>query len=609
MARQRIRVGQRLREEKKNQRKNQNPIKIDVPKEIPPPQMTSSIRLALRHFRLRIDKAPLGTGGTASVCKAIDETSVQNYALKTVECRSGLQTIEMLRQESMIQSQFSPQRGDEHSHSEYDYYSRHVIQLHAYEEIPGEEGTDRVYFLMELAKCDLASYLQCSRIIDPSKRLAEFQRHGLFIGESSAPILTLPKIMEMFRSVVECVQCVHSRNILHKDIKPANFLLTDSKHLKICDFGISEQINYGKDELIPKTVTGTLEFMAPEFFEDKVEHVRLSKAYDVWSLGCLLHNMIYNQHIELPINNTMPAKKRFEIMKLYWAKNDIQTLHGDVSSFPHILSCSSNFLYHIYDLLQRCLEKNPSRRISIVDILSHKALNFEKYDEMEILSTRQPILDMSQHQIAEEVLKIRQKIIRRFENIRQNFFKVLNGVIVVSNELEERKRAESKGEDTFIVELEKAMKQFSSLTKHPESQKTISRVISERTISCHKVLSSLIEYSNIEPIIKETMPHILSMQTILTNSDDFEKKKFVNALSAKIMKFLADLRLIMRKKRWNFRQELENWKLGMSYSDSELEILRDKLLTHNESIHICIDLLKHSCDCLAAFDVVLDSSR
>lgn len=59
---------------------------------------------------------------------------------------------------------------------------------------------------------------------------------------------------------------VHYQKIIHRDIKPSNLLLGDDGHVKIADFGVSNQFE-GNDALLSGTA-GTPAFMAPETLSD-----------------------------------------------------------------------------------------------------------------------------------------------------------------------------------------------------------------------------------------------------------------------------------------------------------------------------------------------------
>lgn len=87
---------------------------------------------------------------------------------------------------------------------------------------------------------------------------------------------------------------VHYHKIIHRDIKPSNLLLGDDGHVKIADFGVSNEFE-GTDALLSSTA-GTPAFMAPETvsehgqgFSGKVRSER--SISHVWSLT---HQSVFN---------------------------------------------------------------------------------------------------------------------------------------------------------------------------------------------------------------------------------------------------------------------------------------------------------------------------
>ena len=72
---------------------------------------------------------------------------------------------------------------------------------------------------------------------------------------------------------------MHYQKIVHRDIKPSNLLLGDDGHVKIADFGVSNQFE-GNDALLSGTA-GTPAFMAPETLSDKRKSFsgKVSKLY------------------------------------------------------------------------------------------------------------------------------------------------------------------------------------------------------------------------------------------------------------------------------------------------------------------------------------------
>ena len=82
------------------------------------------------------------------------------------------------------------------------------------------------------------------------------------------------------------VMAMHSKNILHRDIKTQNIFITQNDILKMGDFGISRQM----ETLTPMQMTacGTPYFMPPEVCMGKPYD---SKA-DVWAIGVILYELI-----------------------------------------------------------------------------------------------------------------------------------------------------------------------------------------------------------------------------------------------------------------------------------------------------------------------------
>lgn len=68
----------------------------------------------------------------------------------------------------------------------------------------------------------------------------------------------------LFRQIIQGLIYCHSKNILHRDIKLDNILLTSQGTVKICDFGVSKQITKTKELMFEQC--GTPAYIAPEVF-------------------------------------------------------------------------------------------------------------------------------------------------------------------------------------------------------------------------------------------------------------------------------------------------------------------------------------------------------
>ena len=97
--------------------------------------------------------------------------------------------------------------------------------------------------------------------------------------------------------MLEAVQVVHDLKIVHSDLKPANFLLVEGS-LKLIDFGIANAIANDTTNIHREGQLGTANYMSPEAISSNPQAGgcrKLGKPSDVWSLGCILYQMVYGK--------------------------------------------------------------------------------------------------------------------------------------------------------------------------------------------------------------------------------------------------------------------------------------------------------------------------
>lgn len=173
-----------------------------------------------------------------------------------------------------------------------------------------------------------------------------------------------------WKEMLECVQAVHEHDIVHSDLKPANFLLVQGR-LKLIDFGIANAIDTDNTCNVHRdSHVGTPNYMSPESITDTnagsgkdeagrplKKDMRIGKSSDVWSLGCILYQMTYGRPPFAHIPNPIPR-----IMAICNPKIEIEYPEFGVGGVKVAASLKLT--------LRRCLNRNPEKRATIESLLS-----------------------------------------------------------------------------------------------------------------------------------------------------------------------------------------------------------------------------------------------
>jgi hypothetical protein len=134
------------------------------------------------------------------------------------------------------------------------------------------------------------------------------------------------------------LSCAHDTGIVHRDVKPANVIVTMRGDVKIVDFGIARSV--GAERPRPGVLPGTVAYMSPE----QTRGERVDHRTDIWSLGALLYEMLTG---ERPFRGADHAELMHAIR--HDEPRPLRRLRPDV---PEALA----------DVVERCLAKNPGVR-------------------------------------------------------------------------------------------------------------------------------------------------------------------------------------------------------------------------------------------------------
>jgi len=134
-------------------------------------------------------------------------------------------------------------------------------------------GASHAYFVMERCLCSISHMLRVK------------------------PFKSVDKTMRIFSHMLQGIAHVHSVGIVHRDVKPDNFLAggCGGEVIKLCDFGLATPVPHGSPRKLGGT-HGTPAFMSPEML--------LGAGYDsktdVWSMGAMCYKLLYGAFAYAP---------------------------------------------------------------------------------------------------------------------------------------------------------------------------------------------------------------------------------------------------------------------------------------------------------------------
>lgn len=78
------------------------------------------------------------------------------------------------------------------------------------------------------------------------------------------------------------------KKIIHRDLNPSNIMIDNKFNIKVTDFGLAKSIGQVSSNKMGQSFVGTVAYSAPEI----VQRQDYNEKADIWSLGCILHEIM-----------------------------------------------------------------------------------------------------------------------------------------------------------------------------------------------------------------------------------------------------------------------------------------------------------------------------
>ncbi|HNX75391.1 MAG TPA: serine/threonine-protein kinase [Candidatus Rifleibacterium sp.] len=280
----------------------------------------------------------IGAGGMGSVFKAFDETLGRHVAIKIMHQVSDdrVGRTRFLREASAI--------------ARLDHPS--IVKIFSYGEFNGQP-----FFIMEYVEgWSIRDFIARSCFIHNAGHAIKDLEFSGYLREAAPGTpwflqdqLTNPltdeeypaRVRRLMHSAASALAEAHRHEIIHRDIKSSNILISDDTRVKIVDFGLVKQ--RGDSELTrAEQFMGTLSYAAPEQLMG--ERGKVTPQTDIYSLGVVMYELVTLTH---PIKGEDPAAIVASITQ--------GNLKAPRELNPHI---SGEF----ERIILKCLEKKPARR-------------------------------------------------------------------------------------------------------------------------------------------------------------------------------------------------------------------------------------------------------
>jgi eukaryotic-like serine/threonine-protein kinase len=260
---------------------------------------------------------PLGAGGMGEVYRARDTRLGRDVAIKVLPSgfTSHPDRLARFEREARVLASLN---------------HPHIAAIYGFEDSLTDAGAKVHALILELVEGEMLA-----------ERIARDERG-----------LPLAEVLQIARQIAEALDAAHEKGIVHRDLKPANIKIAPGGVVKVLDFGLAkldERILASTATASPTftagatadgLVMGTAAYMSPEQARGQAVDSRT----DVWAFGCVLFEML---------TGTSP----------FGRPTAVDTFAAIVEREPAWEMLPTSTPAHVRQLLRRCLEKEPKRRL------------------------------------------------------------------------------------------------------------------------------------------------------------------------------------------------------------------------------------------------------
>ena len=155
------------------------------------------------------------------------------------------------------------------------------------------------------------------------------------------------KILKYLYQICNGINYIHSKNVIHRDIKSQNIFLMKNGDVKIGDFGIAKSLTKTKSNAM--TIIGTPYYFSPEIINGEPYNYKT----DIWSLGVVLYEMCT---LKLPFDSNNIAQLSMKILR------------GNFDPIPF------KYSKEMHNLVKKMLNVDQNKRPDIKEIMQYPLL-------------------------------------------------------------------------------------------------------------------------------------------------------------------------------------------------------------------------------------------